>query len=236
MKKTTALLLTLIMVIAMIPAITASAEASGTIEGTEITWTLDNDGKFTLAGTGTMPDYEKANSSSEGTGACPPWSDQKDNIKTVEVKGTLVTVGKNSFSRCKNLTSITFDEGITTLNMDCFAYNDSLTTCNLPSTLKSIKQGASYECKNLTEVNYNGTQSDWTTNVTDIVIYNDPITNNLKYKSVDGNDSGSNDSGSNDNGSNDSGDVKTGDSIVYLTIVAIVALCGMAVVVKKVRI
>jgi len=231
MKKTTALLLILIMVVALIPGITVSASSSGKIDGTEITWTLDDSGNFILAGTGTMPDYESATVAAKGT----PWTDKKAEIKTVVVKGSLVTVGKNAFSECSALTTITFEEGITTIGMDVMAYCDALKTVNLPSTLTTLQQGCAYneddkevEFTNITAVNYNGTKEDWTAKVTSIGNYNDNITKHLVYNPVQTN--------SGTNSGTDSGTVKTGDSMVYLTIVAVIALCGMAVVVKKVRI
>lgn len=57
-KKTVSLILILCMLISMITAVPAAAATSGTC-GKNLTWTLDDDGTFTISGIGTMYDYSK---------------------------------------------------------------------------------------------------------------------------------------------------------------------------------
>ena len=78
-------------------------------------------GTLTISGTGRMTNFTKD--------APAPWADQADQITTVEVEGTVTSVGATAFKDCT-----------------------ALTTVNIPLSVGYIKTGAFKGCTALTSV------------------------------------------------------------------------------------
>ena len=82
----------------------ASAAAAGDNScGENVTWTLA-DGTLTISGTGRMTNFTKD--------APAPWADQADQITTVEVEGTVTSVGATAFKDCTALTTVNIADGV----------------------------------------------------------------------------------------------------------------------------
>ena len=112
MKKKTnrllSVLLALLMATAFLPAFTAFAEdapavaatgyCGGEGDGTNLTWTLTDDGTLTVSGAGEMADYSGAE--------CAPWYDHRENVKRFVVEDGVTYIPCNPVAYCSNLTAI----------------------------------------------------------------------------------------------------------------------------------
>ena len=83
-----------------VAASTAAATNNSCGEG--VTWALA-DSTLTISGTGRMTNFTKD--------APAPWADQADQITTVEVEGTVTSVGATAFKDCTALTTVNIADG-----------------------------------------------------------------------------------------------------------------------------
>ena len=149
---------------------------SGKLNGGLVKWSLDRKtATLTVTGAGSIPSF---NNNKE-----QPWYEYASEIRKVVVSGFKV-IGNQSFCRLPALRTVVFEEGVTTLNMDCLAYNENLTEVFLPSTLKTVGQGTVYQSDNIKTIYYYGTEADWKEFCSNIkTMYNTNITGaeNLIY-------------------------------------------------------
>ena len=142
MKKLVSLLLVFVMVLGMIPGVSAS-EYKGSC-GVGVNWVMNTDtGVLTIAGNG---DIKNA----EGTSA--PWASYRDSITSVVIGPGVTGIGAYAFFKCKNLTSVSIPEGVTYLGISAFDDCKKLPSVKLPSTLVTIGQSAFSGCDSLTYV------------------------------------------------------------------------------------
>ena len=120
----------------------AAAETGGTDHG--ITWTLSDDSVLTVSGKGKMPDY--------GYLRARPWHEFRSAVRTVEIKGSLTTVGKYAFSDCSNLTSVLIPESVTDIGQYAFSNCGRLTSITIPEGVTRILDKAFYGCGGLTGI------------------------------------------------------------------------------------
>lgn len=104
-------------------------------------------------------------------------------IKKVTLPDTLKTIG--SFASCKNLTSVTVPEGVTTIGKEAFELCSSLTTINLPSTITQIEDHIIYQSWSVLTINYNGTKADWK-KINRSDNWNDNVSQSMKVYCTDG--------------------------------------------------
>lgn len=71
---------------------------SGTIDGM-INWTVYEDGRLTLDGSGSIADYSSSSS--------VPWYQNRTAITSIELSGSISSIGKYAFYACTNITQIT---------------------------------------------------------------------------------------------------------------------------------
>ena len=107
----------------------------------EITWTLSDDGTFTISGTD-MPDYYAA-----------PWYSQRRKIKKVVIEKGVTNIGNNAFSECDSLISITIPNSVTRIGDGAFGGCYRLTSITIPNSVTSIGYRAFISCSNLTSIN-----------------------------------------------------------------------------------
>jgi len=167
--------------IALLPNNDAKAAVieSGTC-GTNLTWTLDDEGTLTISGTGAMKSYSSSSSA--------PWYSYRNSIKSVSIADGVTSIGSGVFSGCTSLESITLPfvggsmksasdtyqypfgyifgtsegEGLTDVKQYYYGYSTSSTTSTtyyIPSSLRcvtvtggKILYGAFYNCSMLTSV------------------------------------------------------------------------------------
>lgn len=156
-------------VISQTPAATAEV-LSGTC-GTNLTWTLDDEGTLTISGTGAMTDYWSI-------GDNAPWYYNKSQIKAlvveegvtsisdgtfaycydlaqVTIPSTMVSIGDNAFLNT-GLTSLVLTEGVASIGKSAFSNCNQLVTVELPESLTSIGESAFSNCNRLTTANVPG--------------------------------------------------------------------------------
>ena len=145
-KKTLAVLLSAMLLLSAVPitamaAETTAQECVGASSGTtgDCTWTLDDDGLLTISGNGAMADY----------GFCGPWGDK---IKNVVIESGVTAIGKEAFSGCTSLVSVTIGDSVTSIGNFAFRYCTSLVGVTIPDSVTSIGTGAFHGCTSLASV------------------------------------------------------------------------------------
>ncbi len=115
-KKLLGVLFVLGLLLALPSVVSFAENVSGTCGaedgGTNITWTLDDEGTFTISGTGAMADYDAASS--------VPWNGSVATIKTVVIEDGVSKIGANAFYGCKNLNSVTIAKSVNFIGFGAF--------------------------------------------------------------------------------------------------------------------
>lgn len=158
-KRLLSILLVLLMALTLLP-LGALAEGDNKC-GEGLTWNLDEIGILTISGTGDMYNYSSADPA--------PWSAKNNDIseitvsegvtsignnafhsckaESVDLQGTsLVSIGKNAFSRCTMLMSIFIPESVQSIGSEAFSLCEGLSTVELPTTLTIIPDGIFTDC------------------------------------------------------------------------------------------
>ena len=109
--------------------------ANGTItvdEYNTIRWSLNDDGVFTVNGTGYGPNY--SNTILSGNSAYCPWRSYRSQIKTVIVETGIQALGDYWFYGCSNLTSVELPDSLVKIGAYSFANCTSLEDIELPES------------------------------------------------------------------------------------------------------
>ena len=118
--------------------------ASGTC-GDNLTWKLDDEGTLTISGKGAMTEWVHSHSA--------PWETYSNTINKVVIQPGVTCIGKNAFSSgCKNLTSITIPEGVTSIGRYAFQWCSSLKSITIPKSVTSIGWSAFQGCSSLKSI------------------------------------------------------------------------------------
>ena len=158
---------------------------SGTC-GSNSTWTLDNEGKLTISGTGAVNGFQNNSSIKtvvieEGiTGIGNEAFYCSDQITSVTMPSSLtsigygafqactsltnittpqnglITIGGNAFWSCSNLRGFSFPNSVSSIGATAFGFCRGLTSITLPSNVVSIGERAFMECSNLKEISFTG--------------------------------------------------------------------------------
>ena len=77
----------------------------------------------------------------------------KQNLTTVVINGgTCIPAYNGGFYNCKNLTSVTIPDSVTSIGAGAFSECEKLTTIRLPNSITEIPEYAFSKCKNLTTI------------------------------------------------------------------------------------
>ena len=112
--------------------------------GKNTKWTLYDNGRLTISGTGPMTEFSGY--------ASVPWNDSRSSIATIIIENGVTTIGDFAFAECANLTSVTIGDGVTTIGDYAFASCASLTSATIPDSVTTIGSYVFRECTNLTAV------------------------------------------------------------------------------------
>ena len=84
-----------------------------------------------------------------------------ENLETIILPDSIISIGENTFCGCKNLTSITIPDSVTSIGKYAFYNCYNLSTITLPAGITSMGTGPFMYCNNLKEVYYKGTMNQW---------------------------------------------------------------------------
>ena len=111
--------------------------------GDNLTWKLDDKGTLTISGKGAMTEWVYSDSA--------PWKTYSNTINKVVIQPGVTSIGGYAFSECKNLTSITIPEGVTSIEDGVFS-GCGLRSITIPKGVTSIGRYAFQECSSLTSI------------------------------------------------------------------------------------
>lgn len=127
-------------------AIAASAESSGNCgdSGSNVTWSLDDNGTLTISGSGKIEDYR--------SDIDQPWYSNRSDITSVVIEPGVTSIGSLAFYKCSNLTSITIPSGLTSIGEMAFFNCSALTSVTIPNGVISIGNFAFGSCTGLKSI------------------------------------------------------------------------------------
>ena len=143
-KRLTALLLVLAVLstLLIVPVSAASVTASGSW-GSNLTWTLTEDGTLTISGTGDMAEFTY----DEDTGTYNiPWDDYAGQITSVVVCEGVTSIAAHAFANCGYITSAVLEEGIVSIGDYAFCGYNNLSSLTLSDGLQTIGNSAFFGC------------------------------------------------------------------------------------------
>lgn len=143
---------------------TVVASGSCGAKGDNLTWTLDDNGLFTISGTGKMAGYFSL--------YYVPWAGYRGSIKyvwikngvtsiganafylnnelmIVEIPDSVTSIGESAFERCNNLQEITLPENITLIAYAAFSNCTSLRKITIPKNVRSVGDSLFAGCTGL---------------------------------------------------------------------------------------
>lgn len=123
----------------------------------EVTWSLDSDGVFTVSGTGPMNIYTPSDE-------CP-WENYRDQIKKIIIDNGITTIGDYTFDNCNNLYSVNMPDSLTIIGMYAFGRCSNLTSVIIPENVTLVDDLAFCSCSSLSSVTFQGNKMNlgvWT--------------------------------------------------------------------------
>ena len=95
--------------------------SSGTC-GSNLTWTLTDDGVLTISGTGSMDDWGVVYDETNEAHPTTPWV---GTVKKVVIMSGVTSIGKYAFYKCSSLTSVTIPDSVTSIGSKVFPCPDN---------------------------------------------------------------------------------------------------------------
>lgn len=128
---------------------TSAAQQSFTLVDGSITATLDDNGTFTVTGTGDMPTYTASNR---------PYKDAITNITSVVISSGITAIGNMTFMNCSNLVKADIADTVTSIGISAFANckNEEL-VIDIKGTLTKVDNNAFGQVKGTINVYNQGT-------------------------------------------------------------------------------
>lgn len=94
--------------------------------GDDVYYTLNKKGLLTISGTGKMIDFIYNSA---------PWYGSRRNIKKVDIKNGVTSIGDHAFVGCSGLTSITIHDNVTSIGASAFGDCSGLISVNIPDSV-----------------------------------------------------------------------------------------------------
>ena len=125
---------------------TVVASGSCGANGADLTWTLDDNGLFTVSGTGEMENFSSADSYYH------QWKSYRGSIKYVWIKNGVTGIGTNAFNGTGNLTIVEIPDSVTSIYGYAFYGCTNLQEITLPESVTRIDQYAFGNCTSLRKI------------------------------------------------------------------------------------
>ncbi len=112
-------------------------------DGTNLSWTLYEDGELVIEGSGAM------------VGGSPnqiPWYDLKDRIKTATIRSGVTSIGQSAFDGYSTIASVVIPDTVTVIGRRAFYGCSLLNDVMLPKDLIEIGDAAFFACRSLEEI------------------------------------------------------------------------------------
>ena len=150
MKKAISLILTVLMIVSSFSVmslvsaketnVVSSGDAYSRTTG-DCTWNFDEDtGTLTISGEGDM-------------GNNAPWNVYNQDIKSVNIKNGVKSIGNLAFYQCYNLINISIPSSVKKIGDNAFGCCFNLVSITIPNSVTSIGTGAFYYCSKLKSIN-----------------------------------------------------------------------------------
>ena len=78
---------------------------------------------------------------------------QNPNIKSVDIKNGVTSIGDCAFGFCSSLASVTISDSVTSIGNSAFKFCLSLASVTIPDSVTSIGSDAFYDCARLISIN-----------------------------------------------------------------------------------
>ena len=146
-RRIFAVLVALALTINLLPSLGVNAAdevASGTC-GPMLSWSLDSEGLLTISGEGEMNDWEYGKTPLVGT----PWDSYVQSITSVTIEDGVTSIGNQAFIFCENLKTITIPDSVASIGVSAFVKCSSIERIDIPDGVTSIGDAAFVECRSL---------------------------------------------------------------------------------------
>lgn len=177
MKRTVSFLLVLALLLGLVPAVSAAGvwdSGDCGAEGSNVTWTLYEDGALVIKGSGAMADYGLEEVSFADPRSTAPW-DYETGITSVRVENGVTHVGDYAFyglsavesitiassvrsigqyacAECFWLTDLELGNGVTTIGGSAFSSCEFLEKVYIPDSVKTLGESAFAYCWQVTSL------------------------------------------------------------------------------------
>ncbi|MBO7448834.1 MAG: leucine-rich repeat protein, partial [Clostridiales bacterium] len=122
---------------------------SGNVGGTDIYWSLNDEGTLTLYFDMDCSDTDMPNFRDDRQ---QPWYEYQDRIYRIRISEGVTYIGNEAFSCLSNLEEVEIPSSVTKMGDSCFSYCYSLDSFTFPDTVTSIGGGMFFKCDNLQTV------------------------------------------------------------------------------------
>ena len=146
-----ALILSLAILSGMTVAVYAEAEPQTVDSGTcgeNVSWTLYDNGKLVISGTGKMYDYDDYGNN------LSPFYYKKSLLKEAVVEEGVTSIGVHAFYDCSGLTSMSIPNSVISIGDYAFRNCSGLISINISNSVTSIGEYAFYFCSSLTSIRF----------------------------------------------------------------------------------
>lgn len=109
--------------------------------GLDAEWVLDDTGKLTIGGSGYMDDYDDSGDA--------PWYQYASDIKKIEVKSGIKSIGDYAFSKLYDVETIKIPDNLEMIGENAFECCERVKTIDVPGSVQEINELAFSDCISL---------------------------------------------------------------------------------------
>lgn len=129
-------------------------------DGSNVSWTLDDEGILTISGTGEMSGTSEdvvlddaPFGGTRGETVCiSPWYDSREDIKFIVVEEGVTLISELAFSECSNVLAARLPESVRTIELGAFYKCKSLREVNIPGSVSTLNYAVFGGCESLTSI------------------------------------------------------------------------------------